>query len=130
MTESPTGSVELSADPEQISAARRFVRSRLGDVDERLADDALLVTSELVTNAIEHGAGDAVTVTVHLGDGDVVVSVDSHGPSPGVGPVEGWRLTDEDTIDGRGLGIVRAIAAHVDVSRSGDRLRISAQLAR
>ena len=128
MSADRASSVALSADLAEVATARRFVRSHLADVDEQVAADAQLVTSELVTNAIEHGTGDQVTVCVHVGGADVEVTVESIGPSPDVGPADQWRLADAESIDGRGLGIVRAVASDIAVTRSDDRLTISARL--
>lgn len=123
-------SMELEPDLEHVSTARRFVRSHLSDVDDVVAADVQLITSELVTNAIEHGAGGPVTLALEADDEIVVVSVESGGPSPNVGPVDDWQVAAADEIDGRGLGIVRAIASEVAVSRSAGRLTITAQIAR
>ena len=54
-------SERFTADVAELAAARRFVRRSLSsEVPERVVHDAQLVVSELVTNAIEHGHGDAV----------------------------------------------------------------------
>lgn len=42
----------FAADPHQVTHARRFVRSALADC--AAADDAVLLTSELVTNSVQH----------------------------------------------------------------------------
>ncbi len=48
---------ELSPQPESAGAARRFVGARLAEWDLLpLLDDAQLAISELVTNAVRHGA--------------------------------------------------------------------------
>jgi len=44
------------ATPEQVRPARAFVAELLGD-DHPLRDDAMLLTSELATNAVEHSSG-------------------------------------------------------------------------
>jgi DNA-binding NarL/FixJ family response regulator len=47
--------IELPQDATSVSAARRFVTQKLGEWElDLLVDDALLVTSELTTNAITH----------------------------------------------------------------------------
>lgn len=50
------GTEHLSLDPAPASvrAARTFVRDALGPVDEDTLDTVLLLSSELVTNAIQH----------------------------------------------------------------------------
>ena len=51
-------SVSLSADPKAVGEARRQLRSALcgRGFDRQHVQDVLLVTSELVTNAIRHGS--------------------------------------------------------------------------
>jgi anti-sigma regulatory factor (Ser/Thr protein kinase) len=54
-----TASAAYEAEPAAAGAARRFVREtlrswQLADRTSRLVDDAVLLTSELVTNAIVH----------------------------------------------------------------------------
>ena len=74
---------EYQPAPQAAAAARRFVRDTLqGWAVTRaadrlgLVDDAVLLTSELVTNAVVH-AGTEIQVTCRLADGavEVVVSV-------------------------------------------------------
>ncbi len=120
--------LELDADLAQVSTARRFLRANLTGVSEGIASDAQLIASELVTNAIEHGTGGSVTMAVQRGDDAVAVTVESVGPAPNVGAVSEWRLADVDEITGRGLGIVRAVADDVSVTRSPGRLVIRASL--
>lgn len=69
---------------DQISEARRFVHSYLGDRPE--TDTAELVVSELATNAIRHTRsglpGGRVGVTLHAGGTLLVLAVhDEGGPS-------------------------------------------------
>jgi DNA-binding NarL/FixJ family response regulator len=47
--------IELPQDATSVAAARRFVTQKLGEWElDQLVDDALVVTSELTTNAITH----------------------------------------------------------------------------
>lgn len=67
--------------PESVSAARSWVARLLPG--SPAADDAALMTSELVTNAVLHSAsglpGGAFTVSVRAGDGSVRVDVTDQG---------------------------------------------------
>ena len=93
--------------------ARFHIRAALGyhRLDE-YADDAVAITSELVSNAIQHVCGDGTeTVGVTLArirnpDAVTVVVTDS---SP-VGPV--MREPSAGSERGRGLQIVEALSAH------------------
>ncbi|MFF5110012.1 ATP-binding protein [Streptosporangium sp. NPDC000509] len=52
----PVISQRFAATPEQVRPARAFVAELLGN-DHPLRDDAMLLTSELATNAVEHSSG-------------------------------------------------------------------------
>ncbi|MER6829442.1 ATP-binding protein [Streptosporangium sp. NPDC000563] len=52
----PVISQRFAATPDQVKPARAFVAALLGD-DHPLRDDAMLLTSELATNAVEHARG-------------------------------------------------------------------------
>ncbi len=121
-------SVELDPVLAEVSTARCFVRTNLVGMPEDVVVDAQLIASELVTNAIEHGVGGPVTVVVQRGVDAVAVAIESVGPAPDVGAVDDWRVADAEEISGRGLGIVRALADEVAVTRSPGRLVITASL--
>ena len=82
-------------EPAAVAAARKFVRETLQSwlhpgpgpaEDAGLVDDAVLLTSELVTNAVVH-AGTDVQVTCKLAGSAVEVVVrDSHPARHGPGP--------------------------------------------
>lgn len=73
--------------PVTAAAARTRVSGLLArggvSLDSVTAADALLVTSELVTNAIRHGGG-ITAMTGHLADGSLHVSVTDANPCPPV----------------------------------------------
>jgi serine phosphatase RsbU (regulator of sigma subunit)/PAS domain-containing protein/anti-sigma regulatory factor (Ser/Thr protein kinase) len=53
------GELALAGGPEAVSLARAAIRARLeGDLPDERLGDVLLMTSELVTNAIRHGRAD------------------------------------------------------------------------
>jgi anti-sigma regulatory factor (Ser/Thr protein kinase) len=121
----------LPSIPESVRMARFHVRAALGfhELDE-YADDAEIITSELVTNAIQHACGDSKeTIGVTLArtrnpEGVTVVVSDS---SP-AGPV--MRLLSADSAQGRGLQIVKALSAHWGWRPEGGGKAIFAILAR
>ena len=97
-----------------VSAARAFVHSRLSawEMNDHI-DDALLIASELVTNAILH-ARTPVQLRLHA-DGPVVrVEVyDENSRMPavtGVGP---------DATSGRGLAVVACLACAWGMEQEG-----------
>ncbi|MGK2948839.1 MAG: ATP-binding protein [Acidimicrobiales bacterium] len=112
MTE-PTGedgagtlaAIDLPADASSPASAREFVRSVLGRWEcDHLVDTALLIASELVTNAIVH-ARSPLRLQLRL-TRDVVrieVADEGHGtPEP--------REPDRDRPGGRGLPIIEALS--------------------
>jgi anti-sigma regulatory factor (Ser/Thr protein kinase) len=103
------GSVTIPGIPEQVSGTRAFIAGvldRLPGVDR---DAATLLTSELVTNAIQHtgsGApGGTVTVVVIAVPGGVLVEVVDDG-SAGNPVVKG----DLYAAEGQGLFLVQQLA--------------------
>lgn len=121
--------LELVVPPDraEVRTARRFVGDNLqGLVADDVIADLELITSELVTNAVEHGANQAIEIAVRCADDEISITVVSAGPSPGVGPVRGWELAAIDDVTGRGLGIVRLVADHVEIDRSPERLALTA----
>ncbi|MEV8094135.1 ATP-binding protein [Kitasatospora sp. NPDC085879] len=95
--------------PESVRDARRMVREALEPLAQ--AEDAVLIVSELVTNAVVHsrsGAGGFLWVEIRRGHGAVRVAVTDEGTSdgdPAHRPADGGDF-------GRGLRIVNALAEH------------------
>ncbi len=107
--------VVLTAEPEAVPRARRFAAATIGEVVPDLLDDALLVVSELVTNALLHG-GSPVTLRLELNAG--VMRIEVSDPVTDL-PV---RMQDGDQgMTGRGLRVVDALAAAwgVDLEPTG-----------
>ena len=108
--------IDLPLDIQSAAVARRFIADILcGAHCSAVAADAILLTSELVTNAAMHGGppihlvvectGDAVEVRVHDGSSTQPVA---------------RAATDQET-DGRGLMLVDLLSAEwgVDLSSGG-----------
>ena len=85
---------------------------------DRLLDDLQLVASELITNAIEHGAKGIVTMDVNAHDGRVMLTVTSAGDGTRPGPPETWVLPEPHRADGRGLALTSLLAQEVEIHRS------------
>lgn len=122
---SDVDSIELAVDPASAAAARDFTRTMLSasGVPEEVTIDLVLATSELVTNAIEHGDGEQVGVTVRVDDSGpewvATVTVSSMTDAALSDPVS-WSIAPPDSASGRGLGIVRAVADTVTIERATD----------
>jgi anti-sigma regulatory factor (Ser/Thr protein kinase) len=113
-----TCSRTFPAVPEEISGARSFLRRVLADCP--LAEDAVLICSELCTNVVRHSDsardGGRFTVRAEVRDGDYLwLEVEDEGGqwAPGQGSDEG----------GRGLAIVGELADYWDV-RGDDTARV------
>jgi anti-sigma regulatory factor (Ser/Thr protein kinase) len=98
-----------------VPAARRYVVEELDRLPARPRETAELLVSELVTNAVRHGGGFDVTVSVELSPGGdrlhVGVTDSGHG-DPVIGSPQ---VRDEH---GRGLQLVGLLADRWGVRRS------------
>ena len=111
-------SAAYQPEPTAAAAARRFVRDTLqtwvatGVVADGhgLVDDAVLLTSELVTNAVVH-AGTRVDLTCRLAGGAVEVVVRDGHPSRLVPEVAGDESGSAERTGGRGLLLPAALAS-------------------
>ena len=103
----------LPGIPESVRIARFHVRAALGFHDlGQLADDAAIITSELVTNAVQHACRDVTaTIGVTLArprDSEaVIIAVSDSSPH---GPV--MRIAPAGSERGRGLQIVESLSVH------------------
>lgn len=118
---------ELPVGPSAPSQARRAVRG-IATLPEETRADALLLVSELVTNAVIHAelsAADTVRLTL-LRDGDrLVIEVDDRGaPSDRRRGIAAGEVRADTPGAGLGLKIVDRLAEHWQVQGS----RISATL--
>ncbi|MEV7319872.1 ATP-binding protein [Streptomyces sp. NPDC093970] len=112
-----SSSMAVPHGPAGVGKARHRMRDQLrtGGVSESVIDDAVLVLSELLSNACKHGRplGDALA-----GDGDVRAAwrVDTRGRlivevTDGGGPTRPAPMTPSVTAHGgRGLNIITALA--------------------
>lgn len=101
----------LPAELDSVRTARRFVHARCAalGLPRETCDDALLLTSELVTNAVLHGRS-RVRVDVVAVPGRVRVEVgDDNSRLPE------RAAQDAGALDGRGLAILDELAAAWDV---------------
>jgi anti-sigma regulatory factor (Ser/Thr protein kinase) len=100
--------------PDAAAAARRHAREVCRPRDELVAYDVELVVSELVTNALLHGAG-RITLTLRALHHGIRVGVADRGPG------EPRRVeATPGGCHGRGLLLVDAVAADWGVDRLSD----------
>lgn len=107
-------SIRLSPHPTSARAAREFVAGLLQSWDRAdQTEAAVLLTSELVTNAIVH-ARSQIDLTVRLTGATLRVAVlDESAEQPRL------RQRRDDLGSGRGLGLVEALAVSWGVTPGG-----------
>jgi len=106
--------VRLAAGPAAAAEARRQVKAVISAWDCPVeADTAVLLTSELVTNAISHQAGAAITLAITFAFGQL--RVDVHDTSCSM-PVLADASVDAEA--GRGLMLVATLSASWGVYRT------------
>jgi anti-sigma regulatory factor (Ser/Thr protein kinase) len=102
-------SLTIPGRPDQVSAARAFVRKVVAAASP-VRDAAVLLTSEIVTNAVMHSnsrrAGGSVTVLMIEISGGLRVEVTDDGSDLSAPVVRG----DVYASDGHGLYLVQAMA--------------------
>jgi anti-sigma regulatory factor (Ser/Thr protein kinase) len=104
------------SDVSALAGVRRWASRLLAGLDDRCLEDVLLVTSELVANAYEHGAGPLCVRLAHLPHPCLVaVEVDDANPAPPV-----FR---QPALRGRGMWLVdrlsEAWGVHTDSPGGG-----------
>ncbi|MGQ0824429.1 MAG: ATP-binding protein [Actinomycetota bacterium] len=108
-------SIDLAPDPRAAARARRFVRDVLTswDVTKAVIEDAELLTSELVTNAVLHARSDA-TLTIEGDASRIRIGVTDACPTLP-------RLRDYGTsgVTGRGLILVDRLSREWGVDCDG-----------
>ncbi|WP_177215433.1 ATP-binding protein [Actinokineospora terrae] len=109
--------IEATACAQAVSEIRSEVRAWLTarQVARGPAEEILLAVSEAVTNSVEHayptGPPGLVIVTAEVADRAVSVVVTDHGHWREPTPPQGAAIA----IRGRGLGILRALAARLRI---------------
>ncbi|MEU5226540.1 ATP-binding protein [Streptomyces toyocaensis] len=113
----------MRAHERGVRDARRFtaaVLARWGIHGEE-ADAAVLIVSELTTNAVQHGGSD-LTMTLALVGNTLRVDVTDYG-----GPDPRPKAAEADEC-GRGLDIVGCLASRTETARGVWGLRVSAEV--
>lgn len=103
------GSLTIPGRPEHVHEARAFVGKALGDLHPAVAD-AVLLTSELVTNAVMHSSsrlnGGTVAVLIFESAAGLRIEVSDEGSALSTPVVRG----DIYASDGHGLFLVQTLA--------------------
>jgi anti-sigma regulatory factor (Ser/Thr protein kinase) len=103
------GSLTIPGRPEHVREARSFVAKALGELHPSL-DDAVLMTSELVTNAVMHSTsrchGGTINLLVMESTSGVRIEVTDQGSDLSSPIVRG----DVYASDGHGLFLVQTLA--------------------
>ncbi|MGI5353555.1 ATP-binding protein [Streptomyces sp. CA-250714] len=139
----PTGAAESSAgqaEPHQYAfdgdiqapaRARLHVREALCSwrMPEDTVDTAVLLASEITTNAVQHTTSPLIQLELLRRDGEVEVAVCDSGPRP----ARSLQAISEETGDlwdenGRGLDLVRRLASRWGASEAGPGLRVWAAI--
>jgi anti-sigma regulatory factor (Ser/Thr protein kinase) len=105
-------SCRLRRDPAQVGQARQLVRetlARWGLYDQ--IDHTVLIISELVTNALRHGAG-TITIQLSRAGHDLRIEVHDHGPGR---PDRRHAGTGDE--GGRGLEVIDGLVSMYDGQR-------------
>ena len=89
----------------EVSRARRFVADALERAGREPPDEVMLVTSELVSNAVIHGAD---PVEVHLQLVDDALHLEVH--DAGGAEIDVPSMPGNGALGGRGLPLVAALA--------------------
>lgn len=105
--------VDLDPVPASVGIARSFVRETLSAVDEDPRDVALLLASELVTNAILHARTPVQVGVLHDGDNVLVCVADRRDDTPDLLPQD----KSGDRPGGRGLALVDDLASQWGTQR-------------
>ncbi len=112
VTRERSAGCQLRRDPAQVSQARRLVRATLADwgLDDYI-DHMVLISSELVTNALRHGAG-MISIRLYRAGRDLRIEVHDHGAGR---PVRRHAGTGDE--GGRGLEVIDALISMYDGHR-------------
>jgi anti-sigma regulatory factor (Ser/Thr protein kinase) len=105
MHEARTTRVTLQRDPTEAGEARRHVAAACSGLARDVVEIAQLLTTELVTNAIDHGAGE-ITLDITRAPRDLRVDVIDAAPGR-----PRSRPAGPDQTHGRGMLIVESLAS-------------------
>ncbi len=109
---SPSRRWRIDPTPAEVPVVRRELVEWAAALGVQ-GDDLALVATELLSNGVRV-ARSSVSLSALLGEDEIVIEVSDDGPGDPRLPSLGMQLPHPDSLDGRGLAIVRALS--VDVS--------------
>ena len=121
--------LELQPKLEASAHAREAIRSAFGRLPERVLDDLLLVASELVMNAVQHGPGKPIALRVSLDPKREVIEgevVDQGEPNRSIPRI---REVSENRGGGYGLRLVDTMTSEWYVAEGSTSVRFEIPLA-
>jgi len=107
-----TAVLTLQPRTDAAALARKFVHDHRDHLDPDIIENAQLLVSEIVTNAVRHGAGE-ICLTIRLDPPGIGVAVTDTGDAL---PTVPSTPPPDDQPSGRGLLIVDAVASEWGVS--------------
>ena len=114
----------LPPTPPAPAIAREIVGSVVPPLRPATTDNVLLLTSEVVSNAIRHGAQEASQeIVLRLERGEHNVRVEVLNDGPGFTPTPPFQPTEERE-GGYGLYLVNRLAGSWGVDREDDRTKV------
>jgi anti-sigma regulatory factor (Ser/Thr protein kinase) len=118
---------ELGSSPESVGRSRAIVRDVGAGLPGDVLDDAELLVSELVSNAVRHG-GSGIRIRVHHDGAMLTVCVYDEGAGL---PAMGVEAPDPAAASGRGLRMVEQLSRRwgVEVNQHGPGKAVWFQLA-
>lgn len=117
---SPKRSLRVTGFDQLANARQTVADAATGLVDDQRVADVQFVVSELLTNAIEHGAGDESVISFGPSEGSFVITVKSSAIPP-LDPFEAALTEPPVTVPaGRGLRIVHAVSDDLDIVTTPD----------
>ncbi|TGN72293.1 ATP-binding protein [Streptomyces bauhiniae] len=129
--EVPPHQYAFPGDDHAPAKARDHVREALGSwrVPEDSVEAAVLVVSELTTNAVKHTQSSRIELELLRREGEVEMAVQDNGPRPAA-PLQTILTRAGDTWDedGRGLGIVHRLASRWGTAEAGAGLKVWAAI--
>ena len=100
-----SGEIDLPGEPVAVPTARRFLTAELSEVPVETLEDAKLVVTELVTNALLHGQPPLTLRVAQKGEQLRVEVQDASRVMPVI------PRPNHDAMTGRGLGLVAALSS-------------------